>query len=128
MLASRRLGLQPELRRAVLDGRHSVVKGSGGEHVAVLQDLLMDLGGVFTLSLKDGRFDGIFGKETENSVKAFQAGNRLKVDGIVGPKTLAALDHQILIKPQLEIPNLQDVTEERLYDAWGPQGQRTWHW
>lgn len=35
--------------------------------------------------------DGNFGKTTEAAVKRFQKGNRLKVDGIVGPATLLAL-------------------------------------
>ena len=35
--------------------------------------------------------DGIFGKITEEAVRAFQSENGLKVDGIVGPATLAKL-------------------------------------
>jgi N-acetylmuramoyl-L-alanine amidase len=35
--------------------------------------------------------DGIFGKITEEAVRAFQYENGLKVDGIVGPATLAKL-------------------------------------
>jgi len=35
--------------------------------------------------------DGIFGKITEEAVRAFQSDNGLKVDGIVGPATLAKL-------------------------------------
>lgn len=35
--------------------------------------------------------DGIFGPDTEKAVKAFQKSKRLSVDGIVGPKTWAAL-------------------------------------
>jgi peptidoglycan L-alanyl-D-glutamate endopeptidase CwlK len=37
------------------------------------------------------RTDGDFGEKTENSVKALQRKKRLKVDGIAGPKTRAAL-------------------------------------
>ena len=35
--------------------------------------------------------DGIFGKITEEAVRVFQSDNGLKVDGIVGPATLAKL-------------------------------------
>lgn len=36
--------------------------------------------------------DGIFGKGTEKSVKAYQKENGLDADGMVGPKTLALMD------------------------------------
>ena len=35
--------------------------------------------------------DGDFGRMTEKAVKAFQQDHGLKVDGICGPKTFAAL-------------------------------------
>lgn len=35
--------------------------------------------------------DGIFGKQTEEAVKAFQTENGLKPDGIVGPSTMSKL-------------------------------------
>ena len=43
--------------------------------------------------------DGIFGSQTEEAVKNFQMMNGLKVDGIVGPATLAKLIPQRLKKP-----------------------------
>ncbi len=42
--------------------------------------------------------DGIFGSQTEEAVKNFQAKNGLKADGIVGPATLAKLIPQRLKK------------------------------
>jgi GH24 family phage-related lysozyme (muramidase) len=39
--------------------------------------------------------DGLFGKDTEKVVKAFQRANGLTADGIVGPATWRALDHQL---------------------------------
>ena len=38
-----------------------------------------------------GKIDGLFGPLTRNAVMAFQADNNLTVDGIAGPKTLAAM-------------------------------------
>ena len=37
----------------------------------------------------DGKLDGDFGEKTHDALKAFQEINRLKSDGIVGPKTLS---------------------------------------
>lgn len=60
-------------------------KGNRGDDVADLQRLLN----------ADPRYptkvDGIFGADTEASVRAFQADHGLNADGIVGPKTWEAL-------------------------------------
>jgi murein DD-endopeptidase MepM/ murein hydrolase activator NlpD len=53
--------------------------GSRGEDVKTLQTLLKVTA------------DGIFGVETDRAVKDFQKNSQLKVDGIVGPKTLEKL-------------------------------------
>jgi mannosyl-glycoprotein endo-beta-N-acetylglucosaminidase len=58
--------------------------GSEGKDVRYLQTILNYYG----YSLK---IDGIFGKKTEDAVKKFQKSRRLRVDGIVGPKTWTAL-------------------------------------
>lgn len=47
----------------------------------VLQKLLVKLG--YKINP-----DGAFGKNTQKAVKAFQAKHKLKVDGIIGPKTI----------------------------------------
>ncbi|SHM26085.1 Putative peptidoglycan binding domain-containing protein [Caldanaerovirga acetigignens] len=58
--------------------------GSVGQDVKLLQTLLNQHG--YKLKV-----DGIFGPKTLAAVKDFQKKNGLKVDGIVGPKTLAKL-------------------------------------
>jgi peptidoglycan hydrolase-like protein with peptidoglycan-binding domain len=61
---------------------HTIVisSGSQGRQVQLLQQAL---GGVAV--------DGMFGPETEEAVRSFQASHGLTVDGIVGPQTSAAL-------------------------------------
>ena len=60
-------------------------KGARGDNVEELQALLNAKYG-FSLDV-----DGVFGDKTEQAVKAFQSAHGLKADGIVGPKTWAAL-------------------------------------
>lgn len=60
-------------------------RGDRGEEVRQLQQQLNDAG------YNCGKVDGIFGSGTESSVKALQADNGLKADGICGLKTWAVL-------------------------------------
>ena len=39
----------------------------------------------------DGTLDGVYGAKTFEAVKLFQRKNGLKVDGVVGPQTAAAM-------------------------------------
>ena len=65
--------------------RGIIKMGSRGADVFYLQQRLTAKGyGV-------GAIDGIFGIKTLEAVKAYQAENGLKVDGIVGPETWKAL-------------------------------------
>lgn len=68
--------------------RKTLKNGMSGPAVKELQQKLLDLGYYL------GRWgaDGDFGAATENAVMAFQDQHSLTVDGIVGPKTWAALD------------------------------------
>lgn len=65
--------------------RPTLKKGSRSSYVKDLQQ-----------SLKDVKYhvgvDGIFGTQTQNVVREFQVDHNLASDGIVGPKTWAALD------------------------------------
>jgi cell wall-associated NlpC family hydrolase len=56
-----------------------------GKEVRQLQQDLQDLGYPI-------KVDGIFGSETKSVVQQFQADEGLEADGIVGPKTFAALE------------------------------------
>lgn len=56
-----------------------------GEDVAQVQTRLVKLG------YRLGTLDGVFGPKTHDAVIAFQRSQGLAADGIVGPKTLAAL-------------------------------------
>lgn len=60
-------------------------RGSVGEEVRKLQQKLKNWG-YYT-----GEVDGIYGSKTEQAVRYFQRKNGLAVDGIAGPKTLAAM-------------------------------------
>jgi len=65
-------------------------KGDSGAEVTELQTTLQDAGYFRTQPT------GFYGAVTQAAVKKFQAENNLKVDGIVGPKTLSALN----VKPE----------------------------
>lgn len=60
-------------------------KGDRGEDVQVLQEMLVDK------EVREIVCDGVFGAKTEEAVKAFQKASGLKVDGVVGEKTVIAL-------------------------------------
>lgn len=62
--------------------------GSTGSKVTWLQNQLIEMG----YSLPKYGADGSFGSETTEAVKAFQRHYKLEVDGIAGPKTLAAVN------------------------------------
>ncbi|MFH9353803.1 peptidoglycan-binding protein [Kitasatospora sp. NPDC017646] len=64
--------------------------GDSGDEVKALQ---CELWG--SLAHNGPAIDGQFGNQTLAAVKKFQTCEGLQVDGIVGPKTWAALDHQI---------------------------------
>lgn len=59
--------------------------GSSGEEVKQIQSKLKEWG------YYQGNVDGIFGSQTYEAVRKFQSSNGLKVDGIAGSQTLAAL-------------------------------------
>ncbi|NLI59886.1 MAG: peptidoglycan-binding protein [Clostridiales bacterium] len=60
--------------------------GSVGPEVEFLQRILYSIG------YDPGPIDGIFGPLTRSAVVRFQLDNGLVPDGIVGPRTWAAID------------------------------------
>lgn len=66
--------------------------GDHGAAVVYLQDLLASKGYSLPKSkLSTGKYDGMFGKETDDVVRKFQGDHMLQVDGIAGPNTWSAL-------------------------------------
>jgi peptidoglycan hydrolase-like protein with peptidoglycan-binding domain len=66
-------------------GNTTLKKGASGPEVEELQKRLKAAG------FDPGTIDGKFGAKTEAAVKAFQKAKGLEADGLVGPKTKAAL-------------------------------------
>jgi len=73
-----------------------------GSGVGVIQVFLQLVGYRLPRSIKQGQPDGIFGSETETFVRKFQGDAGLNADGIVGPKTMAAMDQALVQKPYLD--------------------------
>jgi hypothetical protein len=69
------------------DNSELLARGSKGEGVKELQQLLIDKG----YSLPKSGVDGIYGRETAKAVKEFQKDSKIKVDGIVGIETSKSL-------------------------------------
>jgi len=70
-------------------------KGAKGQAVKDLQEALEALG------LKPGAVDGVFGRQTEDAVKAFQKLKGLEVDGIAGAITWLNVDEADQSEPLL---------------------------
>jgi peptidoglycan hydrolase-like protein with peptidoglycan-binding domain len=72
-------------------GHRTLAMGDTGDDVKVLQESLITLG----YSCGKWGADGDFGKATRNAVRAFQQDAGLEVDGVVGQKTVAALNARL---------------------------------
>ena len=78
---------QPEKGQQTVS-RPTIRKGNKNKYVKEAQEKLIQLG--YNLGICGA--DGDFGTATEAAVKQFQRDHGLVVDGVVGPKTWAALD------------------------------------
>jgi peptidoglycan L-alanyl-D-glutamate endopeptidase CwlK len=76
-------------------------EGSRGDDVLTLQRKLVEKG------FSPGGLDGDFGPGTEAAVLAFQQGEGLLADGVVGPRTAAALGFtEAELPPEPGMPNI----------------------
>ena len=81
-------------------GERILMRGLEGDDVRLMQQRLYDLGYL------DGDVDGKFGLQTQKAVRAFQRAHKLeKIDGKVGPQTLAALFGDDMIALPTPTPN-----------------------
>ena len=82
-----------ERLEAAFDNRPPMRRGARGDAVAKIQQALIDDGYQMPVSTrKTGAPDGIYGRETGDTVKQFQVAYKLKDDGVVGRHTLGKLD------------------------------------
>lgn len=68
-------------------GDRVLTRGTSGSDVREMQLKLKQMGYYMV-----GPIDGIFGRETESAVRAFQSGHGIRVDGIAGPQTIGLLN------------------------------------
>ncbi len=122
MFNSRRLASMPEL--LTVTSSAPIARGAQGPKVVLLQDLLCDLGHRMSKSRKNGHWDGIFGSETDASVRQFQRSKGLKPDGMVGPLTLKMFDLAILANPMLELIDLASYKAVQMQDRILPPQRR----
>ena len=100
--SSPRLGLHS--RFATATSQRPIARGETGRAVEILQQCLIDLGFRMPNSTSpSGLTDGIFGPETEATVKTFQRATALTADGMVGPNTLARLDTLLVERERIEL-------------------------
>lgn len=71
-------------------------RGETSEGVRALQEALVDLGYAMPRSQVRNDCDGIFGSETEQTVRRYQQDTGLSVDGVAGKQTLTAMDQTFL--------------------------------
>ncbi len=77
---------------AAYDNAPAISLGANGTGVAAIQQGMIDAGHAMPVSTKSGKPDGVFGKETDATVRSFQGKNGLTPDGDVGRKTMGRLD------------------------------------
>jgi len=90
-------------------------KGKQGEGIRLIQQALIDLGFPMPKSTRRyGSPDGIYGNETVDTVRKFQAANRpLSRDGVVGGNTIRKMDG-LLPTAGVPLPPLPAGTKTRI--------------
>lgn len=79
-----------------------------GDQVKAIQEKLIKLG----YDLGKWGADACFGQMTYNAVEAFQASKGLKVDGLVGPCTILALDKAITAMNAIDVHSVKYLQHE----------------
>ena len=95
-ISSPRFARHADLQNAA-QNKPPLKTGANGEGVKIVQRALVDLGFAMPKSTKNCVLDGIFGSETEATVKSFQRDNGSMVDGAVGRDTLGLLDRTFFL-------------------------------
>jgi len=96
-LASKLFSGDPKLDAAAVSDPAHILQGASGPHVAKIQQALIQLDGASIVA------DGKYGPGTAAAVSAFKQKRSIlnlagKIDNIVGKKTIAALDAEMLAK------------------------------
>jgi lipoprotein-anchoring transpeptidase ErfK/SrfK len=100
----------------------SLRRGQRGEAVATVQARLRDL------RYWVGSVDGVFGHLTQQAVFAFQKGQGLAVDGVVGPSTRARLAHPNPVAVQSSTGSVFEVDKGRQLLVLATDGTPVWIW
>jgi hypothetical protein len=91
---------------ACLNGQHRMLAPQIGEAVKKVQRALRDLGFPLPLTFARGDADGQYGDETARAVSRFKRDNNIEPsDGVVGRKTMAALDGLFTSSPPPNPPS-----------------------
>jgi hypothetical protein len=95
-LISARFRDVPELQNCLVNDDDHLIPGSSGWHVTLVQEALLDLGE----ELPTAGADGVYGDETVAAVLSYKTARNIvtasgQINGIVGKKTIAALDAEI---------------------------------
>ena len=91
-----------------VDMNPTLKRGMKGTYVTTLQEKLN------TEGYSVGEVDGIFGRRTEAAVKDFQLSNGLTADGIVGDKTWAVLNAEMVKPAKTYTVTIEGLTQEQV--------------
>ena len=121
-LNSPQLAGSPRLQKAVKNAP-PIGYGESNEGVAAMQLGLVEVGFSMPISTRNGTKppDGIYGKETGETLKRFQREQGLAVDGVAGTNTLTRLDDLLVAQSSY---NAALENAEIAAQMAGPHGQR----